>query len=99
MENVESKRLKEFIDYLKYNKMIYNETDFCEKAGFVKSFLSDMKNGKKKITAQSVMKIVLAFPFVNPLWLLYGEGEMVVSFVLKTIAKAIFPTTIFGVKI
>lgn len=79
MENVESKRLKEFIDYLKYNKTIYNETDFCEKAGFVKSFLSDMKNGKKKITEQSVMKIVLAFPFVNPLWLLYGEGEMLKS--------------------
>lgn len=76
MENVESKRLKEIIDYLKYNKMIYNETDFCEKVGFVKSFLSDMKNGKKKITEQSVMKIVLAFPIVNPLWLLYGEGEM-----------------------
>lgn len=76
METSINQRFRAVIDYLKFNKFIYNETDFCEKVGFVKSFLSDMKNGKKKITEQSVMKIVLAFPIVNPLWLLYGNGEM-----------------------
>ena len=42
MENTINQRLKQVIDHLKYNKMIYNETDFCERVGFVKSFLSDM---------------------------------------------------------
>jgi phage repressor protein C with HTH and peptisase S24 domain len=77
METNRNERLKGVIDYLKHNNLIYNETDFCNKVGFVKSFLSDMKNGKKQITEQSVLKVTLEFPFINYQWLLTGEGEMI----------------------
>lgn len=58
--------LEKFIDRLKDEKKIYNDTDFCEKVGIPKSYLSDFRAGRKAINESIVRKIRRAFPeFLN----------------------------------
>ncbi len=76
MEIAINKRLISVINYLKSNKLIYNESDFSKKLGIGKSFLSDMKAGRKEITEPTVLNICAVFPQLNKEWLLTGKGEM-----------------------
>ncbi len=62
MEIAINKRLISVINYLKSNKLIYNESDFSKKLGIGKSFLSDMKAGRKEITEPTVLNICAVFP-------------------------------------
>lgn len=64
---MDNQELIKTIDELKKAGFIYNDSDFCRKLGFPKSFLSEMKSGKKTITEQTVLRIKEAFPdFFNP---------------------------------
>lgn len=75
METIDFKRLNTILRNLKSSGIIYNDTDFCNRTGITKSFLSEMKNGKKQITEKTVRKISETLN-INILWLLTGEGEM-----------------------
>lgn len=58
-----NEELIEFIKTLKDSGRIYNETDFCQKVGIPKSYLSQLKSGTRKMTKQIVSKIMIVFPF------------------------------------
>ena len=55
------------LEDLKNEGYIYNDSDFCRKTGMAKSFVSEMKAGKRGITEQSVQRIKETFPdFFDP---------------------------------
>lgn len=74
-----SQRLKSLIEFLRENEYIYNDSDFARKLGIGRSFLSDMKAGRREVTEQTVLKICELFPFVSPEWLLTGSGTMIID--------------------
>lgn len=74
-----SQRFKSVIDYLKSNEYVYNEADFARKLDVGRSFISDMKAGRREITEQTVLKICDLFPFINFEWLLTGSGTMIIN--------------------
>lgn len=54
-----------FIDTLEALKeagLIYNDADFCKKVGLSRSHLSEMRQGKKPITALTLQRMREAFP-------------------------------------
>lgn len=59
---IDIQTLEEFIEKLKIDKKVYNDTDFCEKVGIPKSYLSDFRAGRKLINEAIVRKIRRAFP-------------------------------------
>lgn len=64
---MENQELIKTIEDLKKAGLVYNDADFCRKCGFAKSFLSEMKAGKRSITEQTVQRIKETFPeFFNP---------------------------------
>lgn len=76
-----NKRLGELIDFLKKIDQVHNQTVFAKKIGKTKSEVTEMKNGNRKITEQTVRSIIDAYPFINFNWLWNGEGEMTKSVV------------------
>lgn len=71
-----NERLRQLIDLLKDQEIIYNDADFARKIEKSTSFLSLMINGKKTISHYTINLIKQRFPMVNEDWLLTGEGEM-----------------------
>lgn len=71
-----NKRLERVLDVLKSGNYIYNEADFAKKTGISKSFLSDMKAGRKEISERNVLNFTRVFDVISPDWLLTGKGEM-----------------------
>lgn len=54
-----------------------NSAQFAVKVGVNKNWVYDLKIGKvKNISEENAEKIVNAFPEINKIWLLTGEGEM-----------------------
>ena len=64
------------IDWLKKNRIILSQVEFAERAHFNPSQISEMLNGKRKISERTIHKISAAFPEISNAWLLTGEGEM-----------------------
>lgn len=77
MKTNTSQRLELIVSYLRKEGVIYNWSDFSNKTSIVRSFLSEMRSGKKDLSEKTALKIVSAFPQINPGWLLTGEGEMI----------------------
>lgn len=59
MENQDFIKL---LEDLKNANFVYNDADFCRKVGLSKSFLSEMKTGKRTISQQTVARIRETFP-------------------------------------
>lgn len=59
---MENQDLMKLIQDLKEGGFVYNDSDLCRKLGCSKSFLSEMKTGKRKITQQFVTRIHATFP-------------------------------------
>ena len=76
METTENKRLIDVIAFLKKERVIYNESDFAKQLEIGKSFLSDIKAGRKVLSEQIVLKICALDARINRTWLLTGEGSM-----------------------
>lgn len=72
-------RFSRVIRYLRDNKFIYNEADLASKMGISRQFLSDLKNGRKGITEQTVLNLCEVFPVISSEWLISGIGDMVVQ--------------------
>ncbi len=75
----DTSRNKRFIDLLyvlKRQEEVYNDTDFARRVGHAKSYISEVKNGKRTLTEQFVRSIAKAFPSIDPVWLMTGEGSM-----------------------
>ena len=54
--------LIETLESLKNGGFVYNDADFCRKTGMSKTFLSEMKAGKRTIAQQTVTRIHDTFP-------------------------------------
>lgn len=68
-------RLKMFIDYLG----MANST-FADQAHITRPTLSQILNGRnKKISNELISKLHEAFPSLNIMWLMFGDGDMIVG--------------------
>lgn len=57
-----------------------SNSQFADKAGIPRPTLSQFLNGRnKRLSDDLTAKLHSAFPSLNVLWLLFGEGEMVVD--------------------
>ena len=71
METSVKERLKQFIDTLNIS-----EREFCRRIGVSSSYVMPIK---KSIQPDKMQAISIHFPELNPLWLLLGQGEMLLS--------------------
>ena len=51
-----------FIESLKLQGKVYNDADFCQKTGIPRTYLSDIKSGRRTITENVVLKVQRVFP-------------------------------------
>ncbi|MDR2622144.1 MAG: hypothetical protein LBC48_06135 [Dysgonamonadaceae bacterium] len=68
-------RIKEYIDY----KGISNKR-FEESIGFSNGAFASQLKKSKTIGVDKLENILSAYPDINPMWLLKGEGEMLLDF-------------------
>lgn len=79
MCNALVQRFRDVIRYLRDRELVYNEADLASKMGISRQFLSDLKNGRKGITEQTVLNLCEVFPVISSEWLISGIGDMVVQ--------------------
>lgn len=60
-----------------------SSTQFADKVGVQRSSISHVLSGRNKPSLDFITKILLAFPDVNPDWLLMGNGEMIRDTITK----------------
>lgn len=70
------KRLNEALEYLIGIQKVINATDFAAQIGKNRSYLSEILNGKRTVTAKLVLSVTSAFPEISGSWILTGEGSM-----------------------
>ncbi len=68
METTVKVRLKEFI-----KAEGISEREFCRRVGVGSAYIQSIR---KSIMPDTLQQITIQFPRLNPLWLLLGEGEM-----------------------
>lgn len=71
--------VKNVINYLKKGRLITSDSEFASKIGKHRSYISEIRSGKRTITEQFVISINSAFPSISLDWLLTGRGDMVVE--------------------
>ena len=71
-----NQRLREIINGLKDQRIVYSDADFSRQVGISRSELSQMLSGKRKISKQCVNGLLALFPALNEEWLRTGEGDM-----------------------
>ena len=71
METSVKERLKQFIDTLNIS-----EREFCRRIGVSSSYVMSIK---KSFQPYKMQAISIHFPELNPLWLLLGQGERLLS--------------------
>lgn len=68
-------RLNAFLSYTGLSN-----TQFADEAGIPRPSLSQILNGRnKKISNELISKLHQAFPYLNIMWLIFGEGNMIDS--------------------
>ncbi|MBD5228828.1 MAG: helix-turn-helix transcriptional regulator [Bacteroidales bacterium] len=68
MEGTVKERLKQFIKHLGIS-----EREFCRRVGVGSAYIQSIR---KSIMPDTLQQITIQFPQLNPLWLMMGEGEM-----------------------
>ena len=71
MEDTVKQRL---IQFIKYNKI--SQRKFEERAGLSNGYVNNISKG---IGVEKMMKILSAFPMLNPEWLMIGKGDMLLG--------------------
>lgn len=75
----DNERLKNVLEYLKNNRYVRNQQEFCERINIHKSTMSEILNGHKQIQNKVFIAIEHEFPFIDTKWIRSGEGEMLKS--------------------
>lgn len=70
MEGTVKERLKEFIKSLGIS-----EREFCRRVGVGSAYIQSIR---KSIMPDTLQQITMQFPQLNPLWLMIGDGEMLI---------------------
>lgn len=68
MEETVKERLKDFIKFVGIS-----EREFCRRVGVGSAYIQSIR---KSIMPDTLQQITIQFPRLNPLWLMMGEGEM-----------------------
>lgn len=68
MEGTVKERLKIFIKHLGIS-----EREFCRRVGVGSAYIQSIR---KSIMPDTLQQISIQFPQLNPIWLMMGEGEM-----------------------
>lgn len=71
-----NQRFVELLEELKSRRIVYNDADFAARVHVNRSYISELKNNKRKLTEQFIRSICHEFHFVSSEWLLSGEGNM-----------------------
>lgn len=58
---------------------VLNDSDFATKTGVNRSYVSELRNDKRVLTTNYIEQIYNTFPEINRVWLLTGEGQMLVA--------------------
>lgn len=66
--------MKERIEQILEDKRI-TQAEFANRAGISPATITHLFNGRNNLSETVVSKILLAYPEINPLWLLDGKGE------------------------
>ena len=66
--------MKERIEQILEDKRM-TQTEFANRAGISPATITHLFNGRNNLSEAVVSKILLAFPEINPIWLLDGRGE------------------------
>lgn len=70
MELFRAQRLRAFMDYLRSERKIYNDGDFCIRIKKNKGIVSEIVNGHRNLTPQFAAEVRAAFPELDPRWLI-----------------------------
>jgi transcriptional regulator with XRE-family HTH domain len=66
--------MKERIEQFLEDKRI-TQAEFANRAGISPATITHFFNGRNNLSEMVVSKILLAYPEINPIWLLEGKGE------------------------
>jgi transcriptional regulator with XRE-family HTH domain len=66
--------MKERIEQILEDKRI-TQAEFAGRAGISPATITHLFNGRNNLSEMVVSKILLAYPEINPIWLLEGRGE------------------------
>lgn len=80
IETTLKERLKQFISYLNIS-----ERQFCANIGVGFAYVSSIK---RSISAEKLEAISRRYPELNPIWLMRGDGEMLIPGVTPTLFPA-----------
>lgn len=70
-------RLREAYNYLRDNRIVFNQADFAKQIGKSTGQLAQMMNGKQGVSRSTVDTVCDLYP-ISKIWLLTGEGDMIV---------------------
>ena len=66
--------MKERIEQILEDKRI-TQAEFAIRAGISPATITHLFNGRNNLSEMVISKILLAYPDINPIWLLDGKGE------------------------
>ena len=66
--------MKERIEQILEDKRL-TQAEFATRAGIAPATITHLFNGRNNLSETVVSKILLAYPEINPIWLLNGTGE------------------------
>ena len=75
----ETQRVKKVINWLVFMEYAENERELAEKLGYTKSSFSQIVNGKVPLSERFVQKLASVDRNINEVWIMTGEGNMLIS--------------------
>ena len=75
----DNQRVRDILRVLKNSGKVLNDSDFATKTGVNRSYVSELRNDKRVLTTNYVEQICNSFPELSRVWLLTGEGPMMVE--------------------
>lgn len=75
----ENERFFELIEYLKVQGLLSNYVELANVLATNKAGVSDLKQGRKKISLEILNNMKLSYPAINLEWIITGKGEMINS--------------------
>ena len=73
------KRIKKAINWLIFQEVAENERALADLMGYTKSSFSQIVNGKVPLSEKFVKKLCRLDENINEVWLMTGEGDMLLS--------------------
>lgn len=86
-ETTLKERIRKFVNYLNIS-----EREFCRNIGAGSAYIASIK---KSISADKLKAITEQYPELNPIWLMRGDGEMLLPGVTPKALRSVSPADDF----